>query len=69
MKPHTLHPLPSHSTVLLIDSSTIEMALVKQVAAKATDVGANFLYAPVSGGAVDLSTSFIIIRIVGTMWE
>ena len=55
--PHILtpsHPPPSHSTVqkgsLLIDSSTIEMAVVKQVAAKATDVGANFLDAPVSGG-------------------
>ena len=52
--PHTLHPPPSHSTVqkgsLLIDSSTIEMAVVKQVAAKATDVGANLLDAPVSGG-------------------
>ena len=49
------HPLtPSHSTVqkgsLLIDSSTIEMSFVKQVAAKATDVGANFIDAPVSGG-------------------
>ena len=45
---------PSHSTVqkgsLLIDSSTIEMSFVKQVAAKATDVGANFIDAPVSGG-------------------
>ena len=52
--PHTLHPPPSHSTVqkgsLLIDSSTIEMAVVKQVAAKATDVGTNFIDAPVSGG-------------------
>ena len=49
------HPLTtSHSTVqkgsLLIDSSTIEMSFVKQVAAKATDVGANFIDAPVSGG-------------------
>ena len=52
--PHTLIPSPSLSTVqkgsLLIDSSTIEMSFVKQVAAKATDVGANFIDAPVSGG-------------------
>jgi len=35
---------------LLIDSSTIDTAVAKQVAAKATDIGANFVDAPVSGG-------------------
>lgn len=44
----------THSAVqkgsLLIDSSTIDTAVAKQVAAKATDIGANFVDAPVSGG-------------------
>lgn len=54
---------------LLIDSSTINPDVAKEVASQAEEKGATYLDAPVSGGKNDMCSQYVIKQWPGTSYK